>query len=373
MTTAATTVPSAETEAFQPDEAAIVGDLFPDLAGNDGGEPAKTVPQPGTETEEEEGEDNDAAEAKPETGEPEAPKDPFSLLRLNELFDEKALSTKQGLVKARETIMSAHKAAREYVQQANDRHIVAKRHEAKAKANLVESNRAVKAAQAIEARVVADLDTAMNSGNAEEVWSALSRITKRDATKLYEQMTEVQIGKKKADNTPKDPRVDTVLEKLTKLEKAKEEEREQQRRREQMAERVAWLETLDKDVNAGAETTYPTIAYVLTLDGKAREMADHVYDLACGHQAETGEWPSNKMVLDYVEASLKPIVRVPKKAPVAAPKNGTSRALPGRGVSPTLGAQRSSGKSLNEMTQEEREAKFVEDAPEILAGLGIEL
>lgn len=365
---AAVQQPEAPQEA-EVDEASIVADIFPELADNDAPPPQKAK-QPATQAD-----DDDEQVDEPEAEEQaEEQSDPFSLLRLDSLFDEKTLSTRQGIAKARETILTARKAARELHQTANDAHIVAKRHEQTARTKNQEANRAMKAAQALEARVQADIDTAFNSGDAEAVASALSRLTKRDAHKLYEQWTEVQIGKKKAEGQ-KDPRLDAVLEKLSKLETDKEAEKSERAKQATEQARVQWLQSLDNDIKADAES-YRTIAYLLTLDGKARELAEHADELAHGHLKATGKWPSNSQVLQHIENELRPLVRVPKQHPAPAQTNGNGQPkqatrLPGRGVSPTLGSQRSHAKTLDEMSQEEREEKMIEDADEILSGLGL--
>ncbi len=358
-----------EEQAHEVDEESIVADIFPELSNDDEHEakPSKAKAKPAKQEEQDETEEDDAEE---QTEEPEAEEqtDPFSLLRLDALFDDKTLSTKQGIAKARETVLQARKAARELHQTANDAHIRAKRHEQQAKARAVEATRSMRAAQALEARVQADIDTAFNSGDASAVADALSRLTKRDAHKLYEQWTEVQIGKKKAEGI-KDPRLDTVVEKLSKLEQAKEDEKKREQEAAVQAKRQRWLAGLDADVQANAET-YRTISYLLTLPGKAAELAAHVDELARGHLEATGEWPSNAAILQHVENELRPLVRVPKRHAEPEKPSGAKR-IPGRGVSPTLGAQRSHAKTLDEMTQEEREEKLAEDADEILSGLGL--
>lgn len=350
------------------DDASIVADLFPEMREPEPQKSGKGKPAP-TEAEADDDAEDDQGEQEAEA---EEQTDPFSLLRLDELFSEKALSTKQGIAKARETVMQARKAARELHHTANDAHVRAKRHEQAAKQRNNEANRAMRAAQALEARVQADIDTAFNSGDPEAVGSALGRLSKRDAAKLYEEWTSVLIGKKKADSAPKDPRLDAVLEKLSKLEKSKEEEQTAAQQRQHAEAKTRWLGSLDRDVAANTEQ-YRTIAHLLTLPGKPAELAEHVYELAQGHHEATGEWPSNAMLLQHVEKELRPIVRVPKAAPVAEPQTAAkgSGRLPGRSVSPTLGAQRSIAKGIDEMSQEEREEKMLEDADEILGGLGL--
>jgi hypothetical protein len=353
-------------EAHEVDESSIVADIFPELANDEEPEkPSKAKAKPAKQEEPEE----DEAEDQIEEPAAEEQTDPFSLLRLDALFDDKTLSTKQGIAKARDTVLQARKAARELHQTANDAHLRAKRHEQQAKARVSEANRAMRAAQALEARVQADIDTAFNSGDANAVADALSRLTKRDAHKLYEQWTEVQIGKKKAEGV-KDPRLDKVLEELGELKKSKQTEEEQRQQAIVEQKRQKWLAGLDADVQANAET-YRTVSYLLTLPGKAAELAEHVDELARGHFKATGEWPSNAQILQHVENELRPLVRVPKRQDPAEKTGASTKRIPGRGVSPTLGAQRSHAKTLDEMTQEEREAKLAEDADEILSGLGL--
>ncbi len=353
-------------EAHEVDEESIVADIFPELA-NDGEPPVKSKAKPAKEAEEDEPEED--AEEQTEETEAEEQTDPFSLLRLDALFDDKTLSTKQGIAKARDTVLQARKAARELHQTANDAHLRAKRHEQQAKARVGEANRAMRAAQALEARVQADIDTAFNSGDASAVAEAMSRLTKRDAHKLYEQWTEVQIGKKKAEGA-KDPRRDKVLEELGELKKSKQTEEEARQQEAIAHKRQQWLAGLDADVRANNET-YRAVSYLLSLPGKAAELAEHVDELARGHFRATGEWPSNAQILQHVENELRPIVRIPKQQAQEKSSGVTSKRLPGRGVSPPLGAQRPHAKTLDEMTQEEREEKLAEDADEILSGLGL--
>lgn len=366
MTTAVTAPATAQPEQTEAehevDTDAIVGDLFPELRAEGTEEPAKSKAKPANDDADEETEEPEAEQTE------EAKTDPFSLLRLDELFSDKALNTKAGIAKARETILQGRKAAREMQLRAQDIEIKAKRREVQAKRDRVEANRAMRAAQAIEARVQADVDTAFNSGDAGAVRDAISRLTKRDASRIYEQWTEAELGKKKLDNAPKDPRLDTVLEKLAKLEKGKEEEQTQQQQAQHARAVQNWLAGLDADVAKNADT-YPTVAHLLTLEGKPRELADHVYELATAHHKATGEWPSNAQILNHVEKQLKGLVRVPKKPATEQPQKNSK--LPGRGVNPALGSQRSVPKHIDEMTQEEREEKFNEDADEILGGLGL--
>lgn len=354
-------------EEHQVDEAGILADVFPELAQDDEPEQAETKPKPAkaqssTQTKDEP-EDDDAEE-------PDAEQvDPLKLIGSDELFSDKALSTKQGIAKARETLVSARKAARELHQTANDAHVRAKRHEQIAHKRAADATRSLKAAQALEARVTADLDTAFNSGDAGAVREALSRLTKRDASKLYEQWTEVEIGKRKAPQ--RDPALDEIKSELQSLKQQKEAEREAAQRQELNQRRVAWLEGLDRDIGAN-QAEYRAIHHMLqTGPAAVRELVEYADNKAREMLQELGHWPRNAELLQRIESEIRPLVKLPKVAPTQPAPSGKPGRLPGRSVSPSLGSQRSFPKSLDEMTQEEREEKMAEDAEEILGGLGL--
>lgn len=378
MTTAAATTneaPQAEETATNEDAADILADVLPGYFGKSEPEQksapkakkpekqekaaAKKAPEPEQEETEETDvteteEQADGEEATEETEE-EAKGDPFSLLRLDELFSDKALGTKEGIAKARETILTARKAAREMHHEAHTEHMRAKRHETDARRYKDTAKSELANVRTLSDRVNRDIDT-LHNGTADEVMEALGRLTNRNGAEVYDQMTTavVQNGKQKPKS--RDPEVERELAEIR-------AEKERIRTERQAAQRTQWLTELDREIASNGET-YKAISHNLK-NGKAAELVRWAEELARGHAQASGTWPSHAELLGHMENELRPYL--PPESPLKK-KPATNGSLPGRTLSPTRAAT-SAPRTLDGIADDPDE--LARQAPDILRDMGI--
>jgi hypothetical protein len=302
-------------------------------------------------TEDEPAEEKSSAKAadKPAEGKPAKATE---ALANDALFDDKALSTKQGIAAARKALTDARKEIRETEAKTNDVYVRTKRREARAKTAEAEGQRYEKAARALHAQVLADVDILFN-GNAEQVVETLGKLTRRNGADVYEQMSAAIIANGKSPKPQRDPEVAALREEITRLKTALQEDAKQ---KEFSAARADWInETVEviKDPEK-----FPGMAHQIA-EGNGEELVELL------DQRKQEYWAKNKRVLPDaqlfadIEAKLVRFAppREAKKDPKAA--KVAPKRLPGEGVNPAKASQAAGGS--REMTEEERFEDLVND------------
>lgn len=293
-------------------------------------------------------------EAEPEAAEKPAtaPAEPKA-----DLFSDQALSTKDGIQRAREEVRALrakHDAAYLRVSQ----------REAKF-AKSLEAFKAEKAeVQTLSGNVRAAI-TALRRGTTDQRIEALGQLTGEDGLKAFERLTlDLARGGKKSEPSPE------VLELRAELTELKNHI-QQSRNRDEIKTREDFISRRKAEIAqaAGDSQLYPYLARLAPTRG--REIADQIAEIMTeAHVA--GSPISDVQALQSLEAEIARVT-----GPISQPgletgaRNGqkpvVARSTPGRSLSPSLTTKAA---SVRDMTEAERLADLGNDI-DFLRGLGL--
>ncbi len=330
--------------------------------------PQQDAPEEETEEAEETEAPKPAAKSSPKDAKPEKDAkdegDPLAAIRDDKLFDEKALSNKPGIGKARSALLAARKAVRDAEQRNHSTHIALREREGRIKEVSSDLTRRLKTFEAIESRFNADLDVLAN-GKPNEALEALGRLARRSGSEVYEQLTQAVLGAKKAAKDGPDPRLTSKIEELESKLKKYEEAEGQRSEQESVAQaRQQGTQAVSQEYEAAVEDL-PNIKYFADAGKAAEIMAD--LDNINQELWEASGRPQRgipiRVLLNEVDRRYAKLPReqaAPEKAEAAAKK--AAPRLPGRGPSPARAATSSGTRELDE---DERLADLANDTAEL--------
>ncbi len=325
-----------------------VGDEAPEIAPEDLAEE-----QPANEGEGE-------AEAEPEEQQPkeaEPSKDPKGLAFFNkELFADEALSTPEGIQKARQALQDRHRfTTQAYVKlKARDK----KSRDLQANVQRIEKNSLM-----LHERQQAELEL-LTGGDANQRLDALGRLFRMPGIDAYELLSEGVLGIRKKGPKNETEAVKRELEELRNGLKQKE-----QREAEERANHAILL--AESRIATLAQTEqFPSVAFFAKQSrDQLNEVVRQVKQQCLDHwneQVRQGVQPQpldHSVALGQLEQLLKPhaaqtgVTPEAGRAPSRNPKPGPT----GRTISPTRASTASSRRSLDDMTDEERRADLARD------------
>lgn len=285
-------------------------------------------------------------------------------------FSEKALSTPEGIAKARELIVERERKTHET-------YLRLQRREVRARQQAEELKRDKESVVAVSQRILSDVNI-LRTGSPKEVVEALGRITGRDGAKVFEELSlhVATNGKARKEAPPE------VAELRAELERLKEEQRQELLRLQKEQYDRELQAAKDRLVRIGQnETAYPTVAHFTKL--RPAEVADYLIRIKT-EAYESGSPITDEAAVARLEEELRLNLRANAPAPKqgAAPSAGgeagldTSAAqpakpgsggMPGQTLAPSLTTQ---GGSTREQTWEERRKRLAND-PEFIGQLGI--
>lgn len=314
-----------------------------------------------------------AKAAKPAKGDTEEKAtDPIELLRDESIFDAKALANQPGIGKARSALLAARKALRDAVQNQSSKHVEMREREARIKNDTSELNRAVKAFEAVQSRLNADIDILFN-GQPHEVFETLGRLTRRSGADAYEALTRAALGAKKANEgkAQLDPETKAKLAKLDEMEarlkKYEESEGQRSAAEQEAVAREQWVNTVAQHYQADPDDL-PNIKHFVDA-GHAKEVMIDI-DAINTELWEAAGRPARGIpigvLLNEVDKRYSKLPRETQAEAKPAKKNGR---LPGAGLSPARAA--TSG-GARELTERERDEELAKDT-DYLRGLGFNL
>lgn len=323
-------------------------DVFESLQDTVAEESAAATEEP-SETQEEQPQEEAAPPAQPD-------EDPFS---------EAALSTPEGIARAREVIAQERSALQEEQRKFSQIHARMKKRELRAKEEHAALQREREAVQALNQRLTSDLN-ALRSGDARGIIDTLGRLAGRPGKELFEEIALAVATDGKG--TPESRKLKELEERYERRVKELEDRWEQERRAQQERETQAAIERRKQElVQLGSDASrFPAVAYFVGL-GKQKEVAETLTEYKM-RAFDEGSPISDEEAVQLLESELKPHMPAPSPAPgggtgnphsAPAQKKPVSGGLPGQTLAPSLTTQPVSAK--RELTDEEHRKALEQD------------
>lgn len=310
-----------------------------------------------------------------ETPEPEAPAEetpeqtepPAAPASVDDdaLFSEEALSTPEGVAKAREALAAARKADAEERAKTSQVFLRMKKREEKAKAQYAEAQKMHEAAQALNQRLTTDM-SALQAGDARGIIDTLGRLTGRPGKQVFEELALAVATDGKG--TPESKKLKELEDRYERRVRELEERWEAKEREAKEREDWAALERRKAElVQLGSDATkFPAVSHFVGL-GKQKEIAETLTEYKI-KAFEEGSPISDEEAVKLLEDELKPHLPAPPPAPGggtgsphAAPqqRKPASGGLPGQTLAPSLTTE--PGGSKRELTDEEHRQALIND------------
>lgn len=287
-----------------------------------------------------------------------------------DLFSEAALSTPEGIARAREHLQQERLARQEEARKSHERHLKLKRWEIKSR----EERKAFRAEKEnilrLNQRLASDVE-ALRTGDANAALTALGRLAGVDGRKLFEQLS-VHVA-----TNGKAPKPSREVEELRSEIEALREERRLEQLQAQQRDAKAFIEQRKNEMLSAASNaeTYPALAHFVQT--ARAEIAETLIDLK--EQAhQRGEPLSDEEALTQLERQLKPHMPPSQGGKPVNPEAGrdtsgqkatkptTVGAKPGTSLAPSLAT---SAPSTRALTEAERTQALAND-PEFLRMIG---
>lgn len=326
---------------------------------------AEETPAPAPEAPAEEPEA--PAEETPEAPAPTAAAEraPTEALDDDALFSEEALSTPEGVAKAREAITAARKAHAEERAKTSHVFLRMKKREEKAKAQYAEAQKMHEAAQALNQRLATDM-SALQAGDARGIIDTLGRLTGRPGKQVFEELALAVATDGKG--TPESKKLKELEDRYERRVRELEERWEQEKRAQQERETQAAIKRRKQElVQLGSDASrFPAVAHFVGL-GKQKEIAETLTEYKM-KAFEEGLPISDEEAVKLLEDELKPHLPAPPPAPgggTGSPHAATkqrkpaSGGLPGQTLAPSLTTE--PGGSKRELTDEEHRQALIND------------
>ena len=281
------------------------------------------------------------------------------------LFSEEALSTPEGVAKAREALAAARRAHAEERAKTSQVFLRMKKREEKAKAQYAEAQKMHEAAQALNQRLATDM-SALQAGDARGIIDTLGRLTGRPGKQVFEELALAVATDGKG--TPESKKLKELEERYERRVRELEERWEQEKRAQQDREAQAVIERRKQElVQLGSDASrFPAVAHFVGL-GKRKEVAETLAEYKM-KAFEEGLPISDEEAVKLLEDELKPHLPAPPPAPGggtgsphAAPqqRKPASGGLPGQTLAPSLTTE--PGGSKRELTDEEHRQALIYD------------
>lgn len=280
----------------------------------------------------------------------------------DELFSDKALTTREGLAAARQAILDSRKAVREERRKAHDVFVRTSRREKRATEREERATARERAVIASEQRIGADLEL-MANGDASQALDALGRLMRRNGADAYQLLTENVLANGKKPQIQRDPLLLQLAENMQGLQRHLVQSQEAQ-------QRDAWRSGVIREVQVAEK--YPALAQFFGEKGMG--LIDHIDAAFVDYYEKSGRQrtiPLEELLADY-EKQLKPYLR--QAAPVAATTTTVKNErrvprLPGQ--SPSTARTGTQIVQTREKTEDERFEELA-NTPNILRELGLE-
>ncbi len=350
-----TTTEATETQEFSAEE--IVGSILPGFGSGSGGESAND----GAEEAEASGQ-----QAEEESGDT-TPKNPEEAIRNDAIFSEQALSSKGGILHARQALLEARKHQRAVADQHADTHRKLSSREGRLREDRQEYNRRLAAFEAVEKGRAADLELLFN-GSGDEPLHALGRLARKSGSEAYEALTSAMLGQKKTDKNAKpDPLLEELRNELKGLKEGLQTKQTREQQQAQEAKRNQWLQDVNQVASSNLDKL-PGIKHSIEAFQNGPEILNWIHQEHLADVESGGEIRSISQLILDAEGEL--VKLVPPEKRQAAKKPGAAGRPFGAAPSATRAATNGQRKSVFEMSDEERlEALAGEDG--ILASLGL--
>lgn len=298
---------------------------------------------------------------------PEQPEPPAAPASVDDdaLFSEEALSTPEGVAKAREALAAARRAHAEERAKTSQVFLRMKKREEKAKAQYAEAQKMHEAAQALNQRLATDM-SALQAGDARGIIDTLGRLTGRPGKQVFEELALAVATDGKG--TPESKKLKELEERYERRVKELEDRWEQEKRAQQERETQAAIKRRKQElVQLGSDASrFPAVAHFVGL-GKQKEIAETLTEYKM-KAFEEGLPISDEEAVKLLEDELKPHLPAPPPAPGggtgsphAAPqqRKPASGGLPGQTLAPSLTTE--PGGSKRELTDEEHRQALIND------------
>lgn len=298
---------------------------------------------------------------------PEQPEPPAAPASVDDdaLFSEEALSTPEGVAKARDALTAARRAHAEERAKTSQVFLRMKKREEKAKAQYAEAQKMHEAAQALNQRLATDM-SALQAGDARGIIDTLGRLTGRPGKQVFEELALAVATDGKG--TPESKKLKELEERYERRVRELEERWEQEKRAQQERETQAAIKRRKQElVQLGSDASrFPAVAHFVGL-GKQKEIAETLTEYKM-KAFEEGLPISDEEAVKLLEDELKPHLPAPPPAPGggtgsphAAPqqRKPASGGLPGQTLAPSLTTE--PGGSKRELTDEEHRQALIND------------
>lgn len=298
---------------------------------------------------------------------PEQPEPPAAPASVDDdaLFSEEALSTPEGVAKAREALAAARRAHAEERAKTSHVFLRMKKREEKAKEKYAEAQKMHEAAQALNQRLATDM-SALQAGDARGIIDTLGRLTGRPGKQVVEELALAIATDGKG--TPESKKLKELEERYERRVRELEERWEQEKRAQQERETQAAIKRRKQElVQLGSDASrFPAVAHFVGL-GKQKEIAETLTEYKM-KAFEEGLPISDEEAVKLLEDELKPHLPAPPPAPGggtgsphAAPqqRKPASGGLPGQTLAPSLTTE--PGGSKRELTDEEHRQALIND------------
>jgi hypothetical protein len=317
-------------------EAPVVEEPAPEAPTNDA--------EPGAE-----GEPAEAAEAAPE-----AP--------ANDTDEDYVVSTERPWTAERAA--RAHEKQRQQQRDIDTLFIKARKKDDKAGRRLNEAREEMQRAELVRKQLAVDI-SALQHAEGREVLNVLARVTGREASSLYEEMSLAIVGAKKSD--PRDAVIGRLEEQIQKL-VAKVESQDTDREQKQI---FTEIRSHIRDV-VGRADEWPTLGAKAAPNQE--QAAVEFEKLYVDHCRQLGQWIDVEQFADKLERHLRKNGGNPARPEVerevhaTANPGSTAQGAPGKSLTPSLA--RENGGSRRELSEQERIAELASD-PDFFRNLGI--
>lgn len=214
-------------------------------------------------------------------------------------------------------------------------------------------------AAAAERSLNADL-TILTRGDGAQVLEALSRLTKRDAATIYEQMGMALLGKKQ---DPAKAQIEALENKIKELE-------EGTKKKESEFERSAKIASVKAEIRANVnDDAWPLIMAEAKDNPKAIEQIETIYS---DMSSNAGEWLDTADVFDRIERALRKQSKTAK--PDSLGRSQESLKEPEKAQRPPTSIPTSNasvGTAMREIDDDERMKDVVNNFPDLWAQFGM--